>query len=194
MKIAKIIPVSMLMAASTNASAALIERLGGLAYYDDVANVTWLADANVLGPATWYDAMNWAAGLNVAGVTGWRLPNYIYGGTTTASELGNMFYNVLGGTSMVPIGVSHNSNYDLFSNIVDARYWFAQTENYCEGDAEPCAVVFNMNGGFVDGFRRTLPFYAWAVHDGDAVPLPAAIWLFASGLVGLGVFSRRKKL
>ena len=31
---------------STSANAALVERLGGLAYYDTDANLTWLADAN----------------------------------------------------------------------------------------------------------------------------------------------------
>ena len=54
---------------STTASAALVERLGGLAYYDDVANLTWLADANyamtsgydVDGLMNWYDSMAWAA-------------------------------------------------------------------------------------------------------------------------------------
>ena len=31
---------------SISANAALIERLGGLAYYDTEADLTWLADAN----------------------------------------------------------------------------------------------------------------------------------------------------
>lgn len=104
-----------------SANAALIERLGGLAYYDDVADLTWLADANYAqtsgydanGRMTWADANAWAAGLEVAGVTGWRLPDTIdvgndgatytnlyqgvdYGyNITTHSEMSNMFYNVL---------------------------------------------------------------------------------------------------
>jgi hypothetical protein len=40
--------------------------------------------------------------------------------------------------------------------------------------------------------------YAWAVRSGDVplvvVPLPAAVWLFASGLLGLVGFARRKKV
>jgi hypothetical protein len=38
---------------------------------------------------------------------------------------------------------------------------------------------------------------AWAVRDGDVaasvVPLPAAAWLFGSGLLGLFGVSRRKQ-
>ena len=30
----------------STADAALVSRLGGLAYYDTVLNITWLADAN----------------------------------------------------------------------------------------------------------------------------------------------------
>lgn len=63
---------------STSANAALIERLGGLAYYDDVADLTWLADANYAqtsgydanGLMAWDAANAWVAGLDVAGVTG----------------------------------------------------------------------------------------------------------------------------
>ena len=38
--------------------------------------------------------------------------------------------------------------------------------------------------------------YAWAVHDGDVgaavVPLPAAAWLFGTGLLGLIDMARKK--
>jgi len=36
---------------------------------------------------------------------------------------------------------------------------------------------------------------AWAVADGDinAVPVPAAVWLFGSGFLGLVGVARRKK-
>ena len=36
--------------------------------------------------------------------------------------------------------------------------------------------------------------FAWAVADGDigAVPVPAAVWLFGSGLIGLVGLARRK--
>ncbi|MEA2079422.1 MAG: hypothetical protein U9P00_06110 [Pseudomonadota bacterium] len=45
------------------------------AYYDTTLDITWLANANAAGTTmNWADANSWAAGLNVNGVTGWRLP------------------------------------------------------------------------------------------------------------------------
>jgi len=46
MKFLKYVATAIALVLSTNANAALLERLGGLAYYDDVADLTWLADAN----------------------------------------------------------------------------------------------------------------------------------------------------
>jgi hypothetical protein len=39
---------------TVSSDAALVSRLGGLAYYDDVAKLTWLADANA-GAGSSYD-------------------------------------------------------------------------------------------------------------------------------------------
>ena len=38
-------------------------------------------------------------------------------------------------------------------------------------------------------------YYAWAVRSGDvsAVPVPAAAWLFGSGLIGLLGVAKRKR-
>ena len=180
---------------STTANAALIERLGGLAYYDDVADLTWLADANVAGSVgSWEHANNWAASLIVDGVDGWRLAdvNPVIESNQTDSEFGNLFYNVLGGSAGTLISASHNANYDLFSNVQDYLYWSANEFdlNYYG------AWYLNMQrGGKVDTHLKTTNMYAWAVHSGDvsAVPVPAAVWLFGSGLIGLVGFARRKK-
>ena len=194
---------------SFNTSAALIERLGGLAYYDDVADLTWLADANAAqtssyasnGIMVWADANNWAATLNVAGVTGWRLPDTLqpdascdnqntagigFGSNCSGSEMGNLFYNVLGNTA------GSLSNTGPFSNVQTngLNYWSA-TENPTNNEL---AWRFN----FLDGLQYSQQkFYlnnAWAVQSGDvsAVPVPAAAWLFGSGLIGLIGFARRK--
>ena len=71
------IPALLLLAGmglASTAKAALVERLGGQAVYDTDLNITWLADANANHGMTWDQANAWAAGLNVGGVTGWRLP------------------------------------------------------------------------------------------------------------------------
>lgn len=219
--------ISTTLVLSTNVNAALVERLGGLAYYDDVADLTWLADANYAqtsgydtdGIMSWADANVWAADLEVAGVTGWRLPDTIdvgndgatytnfyqgvdYGfNITTHSELSNMFYNVLGNnayydTSGVETGCDAKPYFCLtntgpFSNLQFKYYWSA-TEYAPNTDT---AWGFFMDtGGQLNG-NKTSNLYAWAVQTGDvnAVPVPAAAWLFGSGLLGLIGIARRKK-
>lgn len=191
---------------STNCNAALIERLGGLAYYDDVADLTWLADANYAqtsgydadGVMSWESANTWVAGLIVDGVDGWRLPDTLqpdancgsqsrgfdYGYNCTGSEMGNLFYNVLGNTA------DSLTNTGPFSNIQEFGYWSATDETYRIGDA----WYFSMNSGKQNYFSKSINYNAWAVRSGDisAVPVPAAVWLFGSGLLGLVGLARRK--
>ena len=190
-----------------SADAALVSRLGGLAVYDTEADLTWLADANYAmtsgydadGAMNWVDANAWAAGLNVGGVDGWRLAPSLnadgsgpcIGYNCTGSEMGNLFYNVLGGIAGSSIITTHNTNYDLFSNVQAYGYWSA-TE-YAPNTLN--AWRFYMNYGRQGTSRVVLDFYAWAVQSGDvsAVPVPAAVWLFGSGLLGLIGVARCKK-
>lgn len=202
---------------SFNSNAALIERLGGLAYYDDVADLTWLADANAAGTTMTWDVANaWVAGLNVDGVTGWRLPEVIdvgndgetFGGNqyqgvdagyniTTHSELSNMYYNVLGNIADFDIAGTVQdgglANRDPFSNLKWGYYWSGtayapQTVNN--------AWYFHTNSGRQSYAPKINTFYAWAVQSGDVstVPVPAAVWLFGSGLLGLIAVAKRKKV
>lgn len=206
-----------------NANAALLPRLGGLAVYDTDLNLTWLADANAIagtpfddgtnttnGWVSWSSANAWAASLNVAGVTGWRLPTTLQpdtscmgqtgGGTIsvgancTGSELGHLFYLELGGSNLPSpppsngILASGDADLALFSNIQSVFgqggiYWSATEYNAAN------AWQFNFNNG-LQFFEHKNGFGghpAWAVHDGDVspVPVPAAIWLFGSGLITL---------
>jgi hypothetical protein len=217
---------------SFNANAALSSRLGGLAYYDDVLEITWLADANAYGfRMNWATADAWAAGLDINGVTGWRLPdtnpvdgttvddaNVSYIGTedlgynvsapgtlyagSTASEMSHLFYNTLGNLGYCDPGLSTVSrcsgpqsgwgltNTGPFSNLQSNYYWSA-TE-YAPNTS--LAWFFYMGYGGQDGTSKAISSYAWAVHSGDvsAVPVPAAVWLFGSGLIGLIGVARRK--
>lgn len=212
---------------AVSANAELIGRLpftpGGTdfqAYYDTDADLTWLADANAAGTTmNWSDANAWAASLNVAGITGWRLPNTIdvgndgftytnhfegvdYGfNITTHSELSNMFYNVLDNTPFhdtsgaltgcnTPNGYTCLTNTGPFSNLQPNVYWSAtefapDTSN---------AWLFVMSYGLQAVTEKSTMLSTWAVRTGDvsAVPIPSAVWLFGSGLVGLIGFARRK--
>ena len=104
--------------------------------------------------------------------------------------MGNLFYDVLGGNASTYISSVHNSNYDLFSNIQSIVYWTA-TE-YTPNTIN--AWYFNFSGGGQYVGNKTISNYAWAVYDGDvsAVPIPAAVWLFGSGLLGLIGVARKK--
>lgn len=191
---------------SLNANAALIGVLPATingtdyqAYYDDVANLTWLADANAAqtngfdgdGRMNWNTATNWAAGLNVAGVEGWRLPDSdaCIGRNCSGSVMGNLFYNTLGNLS------GNLSNTGPFSNIqLSTQYWSA-TVGPDEGRPGE-RFVFGMKDGSQGAVGSGFTRYAWAIHTGNvsAVPIPAAVWLFGSGLIALMGLARNKKL
>ena len=49
MKFWKLVLTATALVISSSVNAALVERLGGLAYYDTDADLTWLADAKRLG-------------------------------------------------------------------------------------------------------------------------------------------------
>ena len=188
---------------ASGAEAALVERLGGKAIYDDVADLTWLQDANYAqtsgydadGRMNWVQAKAWAGSLNIDGVTGWRLP----GGTMvnvgynqTASELGNLFYNLLGGTAGSSITTSHNANYNLFQNVQYYVYW----SGVAAGTSP--AWAFDFRGGFEHRYGKNLNLSAWAVRSGDVgaspVPMPGALVLMGPALLGLlGVNRSRRR-
>lgn len=203
-------------------SAALVPKLGGLVVYDDDRDITWLADANYAftsgyidtiptengdGRMTHAQAVAWADQLNFVGEGGWRLPtnpfvddtcnlqatsgdlSYSYGSYCTSGEMGHLYYEELSGTIDHPISESGDPDLDLFVNIHDStsvNYWSSQVQPW----GEPYGFHF-LNGGTNYG-SDTNQWYAWAVHDGDIVPIPSALYLFASGLIGLvGVAKRR---
>ena len=62
------------------------------AYYDTTLNISWLADANVIGAVNFNTASTWATSLDVAGVTGWHLPT-INIDSCGATGFGPVFWN-----------------------------------------------------------------------------------------------------
>lgn len=198
-----------MMVISANANAALVSRLNGAAVYDTDLNITWATNANIAGPMTLDVANNWAASLVIDGVSGWRLPTTMqpdsscqynnggmsYGLDCTGSEMGHLFYTELGGWAGYAITTYHNSNYYLFSNFRTDKYYWSSTPLASDPTRE-------WSFTFSDGYQypywpsNTTTYYALAVHNGDvaAVPIPAAIWLFGSGLAGLFGFTRRRSI
>ena len=141
----------------------------------------------------------------------WRLPdtvdgNWVFGydGNTTggynitSSEMGHLYYTELGnlgyyatdGTNPQP-GWGLNNTGD-FDNLMAMYYWsgteFASKPDY--------AWYFNMYFGLQDGNDKDdSEAYGLAVRSGQvsAVPIPGAIWLFGSGLLGLVAIRRSRK-
>jgi hypothetical protein len=78
---------------------------------------------------------------------------------------------------------------DLFSNFQPGLYWTGN--EYAPPSSNAWLIYFS------DGFRyagdKSYGYYAMAIHVGDvaAEPVPAAAWLFGSGLLGLVGVARR---
>lgn len=99
---------------------------------------------------------------------------------------GNGTYN---GTNIISFG---QNDVGLVKNLQAYYYW--------SGTNVPNSVdvwVFNNANGDQIYFDKTKQLYVWAVRNGDvaapvsAVPVPAALWLFGSGLLGLMGLKRR---
>ena len=178
-------------AVTGTAQASLFDRGNGL-IYDDAKDITWTANANINGLMTWTQAVAWADNLVLGGYSDWRLPTTIpatAGYNQTGSELGELFYNELGGVAGSSITTTHNANYNLFTNVQSYVYWsgseYAPVPSY--------AWYFSTGYGSQGNDFKYNQLYAWAVRPGDvaAVPVPAAFWLFGSGLMGLLGLRRR---
>lgn len=185
------------------ANAALLGRLpatpGGTdyqAYYDPLLDITWAANANLNGLDTsWGSQTTWANSLTIGGVSGWRLPSADVNGDGVVvdctgggvidcmdNEMGFLYWEE-SITSATP---------GPFSNVQFLGYW-SDTESATD-PASAWGFSFSSGGQGADDKSNTNG-YAWAVHSGDvaAVPAPAAIVLFSSGLLGLIGMARRKQ-
>jgi len=207
---------------SCSANAALFSRLGGMAVYNDTMNITWLADANLAasnsfgldyiadyseneGEVTWAEANNFIAAMNAdsyLGFSNWRLPTADISCIETScsgNEIGHLYYNELN-ISLVEMGGdssydTSDPNYALFSNV-QRQYQLSNLSD--DGLNNLLFNFFGDNGG--EAFFGCIDCetsFAWAVADGDVfgatvVPVPAAVWLFGSGIVGLAGIARRR--
>lgn len=203
------------------------------AYYDTVLGVTWLADANYAattgfapgggdpyyspaGGMTYSTASSWVSGLNVNGVTGWRLPNATFTGTANDSgcslffiyppagcnyqpdpgsnELAHLFLITLGNS-----GATGLTNVGGFTNVAgsDTHMLYYAGAPVVQGEWTSFSSFHFSQGIAVVNPQEFVPSFAWVVHDGDvgvaAVPEPSTYAMMLGGLVALGLAARRKR-
>lgn len=192
---------------SVPANAALIGVLpateGGTdwqAYYDDQLDITW---ADYSGAADWNTIQNTVfANLSIAGVTGWRLPSMDVNGdgvivtcsATNQQACKDNEYDYLysyGAGNVFGSGITSDNPRPFSSDtVLPTWYWastpYAPRPNYY--------WLLNFSDGSRAGSPNDPNNYGWAVQSGNVspVPIPAAAWLFSSGLIGLLGIARRK--
>ena len=152
------------------------------------------SDFGTTGTVTWFGAqafVNYLNSINYAGSHQWGLPttpdsDSSGGFNKTNSQMGELFYNELGGIAGNSIP---NSNY--FSNVQAYLYW-SSTE-YSSDPKYMYAWLFNTFTGNQGATFKSSQYYAWAVSPGNiaAVPVPSALLLFGTGLLGLLSLKRR---
>jgi hypothetical protein len=174
-----------LLSFATLANANLVNNGGGL-MYDTSQNVTWY---DFMYSGSLGDALAWAAGLNIGGATGWTLPtsDTCLGFSCAGSQMGYLYYNTLGLTA----GTTP-SNLSPFTHLELGPYLSSR-----EDPTNPDLVWgFDFHGGVQGTNPENALWRAVAVHTGNvgaAVPIPAAVWLLGSGLIGLFGIRRFKK-
>jgi len=200
------------------------------AYYDTDLNITWLADANYAktsgfdtdGMMTWSGATAWAAGLNVHGITGWRLPTMVdtgtpgcaqlansgtdcgYNVTPSSAEMAHMFYVTLGNKGNIsPSGTAQAGaglvNSGPFLNAQNGPYWLGTSYvNANSGNAWFFGTAKGIQNVAAVGYN----YFGWAVRSGDIAVSAGAVAAvpeaetMALALVGIGItllVRRRKK-
>ena len=99
---------------------------------------------------------------------------------------------------MVWINGFYPMNTGPFSGLDQSGIYVSGTEYALDTNSVwEISLSVNRTPGSIGTSLKSYAFFnAWAVHDGDvvsSVPVPAAVWLFGSGLLGLIGMARRKK-
>jgi hypothetical protein len=143
---------------------------------------------NSNGTATWGGAMKWIAAMNAAnylGYSDWSLPTADPSvgllANDTTSQMGNLYYNALGGIAGRGIPILNNANFSLFSNY-QADYYWTGTDYF----GTPSKFVFATLGGFQINGQFYNNFFAMAVRSGPTGLAPQNITFGTAPSVPVG--------
>lgn len=211
---AAVLALTTLLGAAGTAQAALHARDGGMVY-DDVNNITWLADMNYNaangadGLMNWPAAAAWAASLTYGGFDDWRLPTLnagdtncshsfnpgggfgqqYYGYNCTSGELSHLFVVDLGNKAGESVLNQTGDTGDVQrANL--ALFSNVQSYSYWSETSyvpdEYSIWNFNSNYGYQDHTVFSAYYFAVAVRPGDVAAVPES-QTYALLLVGLGM-------
>lgn len=165
----------MLIGMSISASAALVDNGDGT-ITDTDTNLMWLQNANANDIMNWSGANTWAASLDYAGYSDWRLPvadpTCELSTNCSNSEMGHLYHI----ESVNPPGTP-------FTNILVAHaYWTGTRDEEDEfGYGSDFAWTYSFSNGEQDGGDIGGDNYAMAVRSAGVVPEPISSILFLIG-------------
>ena len=163
------------------------------------------------GSMSWWGAKAWVNYLNAtnyAGTNTWVLPTTVDSNISdsfradtgsdafhSSSQLAQLFYVGLGQVPGSNITTTHNSNYALFKMVKLGNYWSGTEGIEINSGVE--AWAYSTWSGGQGRYMKSPGSFALAVAPGQigalsAVPVPGAVWLLGSGVMGLVGLRRRK--
>ena len=215
------IAASVLAFTHTPTNATLTPQLGGDVLVDDDLGIMWLADMRLAdsqtfglttgiginGEMNWFTTNTWIAAMNAhngglgwLGFNDWQLPTTAVpdasctpsgasqpagtGTGCTGSDMGHLYYTEFGlsaGTNASTAAATAG-----FSNLATGEFYWSGTLDGVNG------YDFSFGSGSQATLGRGFTLFVVPVRT-NTVPVPAALWLFGSGLLGLVGMARRKK-
>jgi hypothetical protein len=184
---------------SANGGAGLASGMVMASNFSSTGQMTWAA-ANAwvyyLDVTNYGNSSQWALPTTVDSLSSAGFPNGAAGNPSqSSSQMAQLFYGGLGQVAGSSITTTNNgaAGYNLFTNVQSYVYWSGTQYSAIPG----VAWGFYTDDGYQDAFNgKPNGGYALAVSPGQvsAVPLPAAAWLLLSGLGGLGMIGRKRKV